>query len=90
MVFASTIGFGKGRQESFGGSRSLDTPLSRHPTSSQFLYHPDPQRSRVPQAAVDVSINEERGFDDSGDLTDETTAQIGSYAHRGQDRSKAC
>ncbi len=37
------------------------------------------------KAALNVVVAAERGLDSRGDLTDETTAQIGLYAHLGQD-----
>jgi hypothetical protein len=42
------------------------------------------------KSTSNVCIAGERVLDDPKDLTDATTAQIGLYAHRGQDKSKAC
>ena len=42
------------------------------------------------KSTSNVCIAGERVLDDPKDLTDATTAQIGLYAHRDKDKSKAC
>jgi hypothetical protein len=51
---------------------------------------PSPEIRKLLRAAINVVEGEERALDSPEDLTTEAAAQINFYAHRGQDKSKAC
>ena len=70
----------------FESSRRFDTPL-RMALNNPPVPLPIPSKD-VPEpfkAALNVFVAEERALDGPEDLTGKATAQIGLYAHRGQD-----
>src|SRR5688572_13003093 len=73
------------RQRAMEPSRGSDTPLSMPLKNPRFLCRSHPRYPQLLQAALNVLLAEGHTLDDPRDLTEQTTAQIGSYAHRGHD-----
>src|SRR5215210_967058 len=69
----------------FEPSRGFYTPLTMPPKYPRFLYRSRPRFPQLLKATLNVFVAEGQTLDDPRDLTEETTAQIGFYTHRGLD-----
>jgi hypothetical protein len=69
----------------FEPSQGSDTPLTRPLNNPQFLCRSRPRFPQLLKATLNVFVAEGQTLDDPRDLTEQTTAQIGFYTHRGLD-----
>ncbi len=74
----------------FEPSQAFDTSLSIPLNNPRFLCRSRPRSPWLLKGASNVVVVVIRALDDPEDLTHKPTAQMGLYAHRGQDKSKAC